>query len=331
MIRKSALLFGLLSVLAALSPAWGADPNRQKVLFIRKDGPGFSDVFETMKKDLASRYQIVDFVIEKTTAYGEVKSKISLEAPNLLVLMDNRSLNHVIHYNSEMPDAARKVKGVALMALNLKSILKNNKEFSGITYESPAYSLITQFRFLLQDPIANVLAFYRKSVFGEAIQIATHQLATEKITLHAIDIEQNGKSKEDVSRFLTDNMKKYVTDKYKYDAVWVVLDSVILDAEVFRDTWIPAASASKIPFITGDESLVSADARFCTFAISPNLQDMAGQAIQQVDAILKDHVAPSDLGIEDIISVNKILNMRKAGELGLKLKHQNLGDVKLIE
>jgi len=301
------------------------------ILFVRKGGKGFDEVFNVMEKDLAKKYKISDYIIEKSTAYQAVKEKIQDIAPKLLVMMDNQSLNYAMKYNDEQAESSRKLQGVALMGLNLKTILKENKQFSGIAYEVPAYSLLTQFRFIAERPIKNVLVFYRQSLFRESVESAQKQLSIEGIKLYPVNVEQEGKSKEEVERFLINNLKKHVLAPGKYDAVWVMLDSGLLNQKLFQEVWLPVAQEAKIPFLSGAEELVKPETNFATFVITPNLSDLANQGVQQVEAILGDQVSPKDLGTEELISVNKILNRARARAIGIGVKENNLSEVKLLE
>ena len=117
----------------------------------------------------------------------------------------------------------------------------------------------------------------------------------------------------------------------RYDAVWVLLDSELLSQSLFTSIWIPAARKSGIPFITGSDVLVSREMEFATFAVTPNHPDLAAQAAQQVEQILQSHIKPSEIGVENVVSVNKVLNMPLAARIGLPIRPDRLGDVKRVE
>lgn len=303
----------------------------EKILFVRKSGKGFDDVYKSMQADLSSRYQTSEMLITRTTKDEEFKNKVETEKPGMVVLMDNQAIRMALTYNEAQTVESKKVKGVALMGLNIRAILKGNKHISGISYEIPAYTLVTQFRYVVQKPIKEVVVFYRKSVFSDTVMTAEKQLEAEGIKLHAVDVEAKGKSLSEVGSYLENNVKSYCSQAEKYDVVWILLDSFVLNQDFFQDIWLPAARESKIPFVAGAAELASKEINFAVFAMTPQLPDLASQAVQQVDLILGEHVSPGDLGVEDLIAVNKVININRAKELSLKLKEQNLKEVIRIE
>ena len=301
--------------------------TKKTILMVRSGNPAFQGMHDDLTKDL-KKYLIKDWVIEDETGYEIFSARVKSDDPDFLILMDNKSIDFGKRWNLESP---KKIRGLGLMALNLISGLKGDKNIAGITFESPAYTLITQFRYFVDLPIKTVLVFYRKSVFSESIETARQQLKQEKITLEAVDVEQNGKNKEDIEKFITTKVDSYISQPEKYDVLWLMLDSRLLFKELFLNYWLPAARKTKIPFLTGLEPLVSSKMNFAAFAVIPNMQDLAGQAAQIVQRILEENESVSSIGVEQLISVNKILNKKRSKELGLKLREDRLSDLKLEE
>lgn len=131
------------TAVAAAASAVPAVLATRKVLVARKDSPDFVEVFEGMRKKFSERIVVQDFVVGRELSYEAFKAKVKELAPDLLVLMDNDSVNHGVRYNAE---EASKVKSLGLMGLNLKQVLKGNPHVAGIAYETPAYTLLTNFR-----------------------------------------------------------------------------------------------------------------------------------------------------------------------------------------
>lgn len=303
---------------------------QKKILFVRKGLPLFNEVFEAMSKQL-KQYAIVDFVMDKTTEYSEFAKKIEENSPDLLVLMDNQSVNFAQRYNKEQTDEKMKKSGVSLMALNLRKILKGDQHLAGVVFETPAYSIITRFGAFLKKKIKNVLVFYRKSEFQETIDSAREHLARVDINLKAVEIEDSGKSRGELTELLKTNLKTFAMDSDKYDAVWVMLDSVLLAKDLFVEAWMPVARDSRIPFVTGVEDLVQESLHFGTFAVTPDFQNLAGQASQIVEDLLEGRSMPQQVGVEELIAVNKIINLNRAQEHGLNVNESQLTDVKVIK
>jgi len=296
-----------------------------KILVVRKGQISFTTVYIAITNELKENYTFTDYVIDKSTEYKKFKAKVKEINPVILVLMDNQTIKFAIKYNKE---EKIKIRGVALMGLNLKRLLMDNDYIAGIAYETPAYSLVTQFRFVNAKPVKNVLVYYRGSLFSEMVQTAKERLKTENISVIGVDVEKNGKSRSEVEKFIKSNLKKDVNSG-KHDVFWVNLDSGMLNTNLFFTTWIPTARSAKIPFIAGTKKFVSSKLSFCLFAISPNLPDYGTQAAQMIEAILEDEEKPADLGVEDLIAVNKFINMKRAKDGGFKIKKEHLYDVDL--
>ncbi|MEO5971144.1 MAG: hypothetical protein ABIQ95_14540 [Bdellovibrionia bacterium] len=301
--------------------------TQKTILMVRGANAAFQGMHDDITKDL-KKYLIKDWVIEEKTPYETFFSKVKSENPDFLILMDNKSIDFGKRWNLESP---KKIPGLGLMALNLIAGLKGDKNIAGITFESPAYTLITQFRYFVDFPIKTVLVFYRKSIFSESIETARQQLKQEKITLEAVDVEQNGKSKEDIEKFITTKVDSYISQPEKYSVLWLMLDSKLLSKELFSNYWLPAARKTRIPFLTGLEPLVSSKMNLAVFAVIPSMPDLAGQAVQIVQRILEENESVSSIGVEQLISVNKILNKKRSKELGLKLHEDRILDLKLEE
>lgn len=303
----------------------------QKILFIHSSTETFRNVFEYMKKDLG-KYTIHNYEFNPTTfTYKDFEAKVKEENANINILMDNKTVEFALKYNSEHTQLKEKMHAVALMSLNLRNILNNDPFISGIAFEIPGYTLFTQFRYILDKPLKNVIVFYRKSIFQSVIDSAKEQLAQENIILEPVDVEQNGKSPKDIDSFFEKNMQKYVNLNNHYDATWVMLDSGLLTPQLFTKYWVPIARESKVPFISSVENFVSEQMNFATFALTPNIQNLSNQAVQMVQNILEGNLSTNDAGVEEIISVNKILNMNRIKERNIKIKKENLSEINIVE
>lgn len=300
----------------------------RKLVILTKESASHLEVSSLLQRELGARYCSHEVRFNKGASYESVRDQVRSAQPDLMVLMDNEAAEFGIRLNSE---PAAPIQGVALMGLNLKSLLKGNRSISGIAYEPPAFSLLTQFRYLVAKPIKRVMVAYRGSVFKEMVDSAIQELSLEGISLEARDAEVNGKAPEQVALALKASLGELTAKKESYDAVWVILDSVLLSPSLLETVWRPAARQSGVPFLTGTEILVSKDIEVATFAVTPNHSDMAAQAAQQIEQILSSKTKPGDIGVENVISVNKVLNLQRAKELKLSIRTDRLGDVRSIE
>ena len=136
------LCFTLLSAtqVKATNPA-------ETILFIRNGESSFETVYKDMSKDL-THYKIKDFVLGDKDSFSDFASKVREISPDFMVLMDNKAVDYGIKLTQ---DSKSKLTGLGLMALNLQKILKTNPSISGVAFEPPAYTLITQFRYYFRS------------------------------------------------------------------------------------------------------------------------------------------------------------------------------------
>jgi ABC-type uncharacterized transport system substrate-binding protein len=320
------ILFGMVLLATSLLSQPTYSKNSKIILFIRFSNSSYQNMFSAMSTGLTN-YTIIDWVLEENTTYEDFAAKLTSTHPDFMVLMGDTP----VRYGQKFDNTSQvKIPGLALMALNLPNVLKGDKNIAGISFESPCSTVVTLFRNIVQTPIKKVLAFYRKSTFSEVIELAKYNLKLEKIELEAVDVETYGTNKEALEKFLKTEVSKYVDHFKKYDAVWIMLDSVVLGKEFFVNNWVPAARNSKIPFLTNIESLVNPQLNFSAFAVVPNMRDLAGQAAETIRRILEKSESPEKIGVEQPISFNKILNKKRINDLGIKLHMENLGDIKIL-
>jgi len=313
-IKILAILFSLLFFLPVLA--------KDKVLIVSKEHADFVKLATNLIGELGSNFELAVKQIDKSISYEEYESMIEKENPSLVVLIDNQSVSLAQEYFKKKPKS--KILGVALMGLNFKKILKNDKHICGIAYEVSPFSLFTQFRSLRADKKLNrILTFYRDSQFAEAIQEAKHFAELEKMELVAIDVEKE----KNVPEFLKNKGRKEI-DSSLYDAVYVILDSVLLTPELFEQFWIPAAKDAKIPFLIGTEKFVDPNFNFATYGISPNLKDLASQAAQMIESLLSGEKCRK---IENLVGVDKFLNDSKIGDLNIKLDENSKSDTTILK
>ncbi|NQZ57994.1 MAG: hypothetical protein HRT88_11100, partial [Lentisphaeraceae bacterium] len=182
----------------------------EKVLVFRQGSSNYLEVVKSVKEEAGDELEIVDYILNPDSTYSQFVQKIRQEKPNMLLLLDNHAVDFALKFNKEKDEYAQKLKSVAAMGLNLRKILKGNKNICAVEYEVPAYSLIINYRFTVKKEIKNVLVFYRKSVHQEMIATAKKQLFKEGVTLKAIDTETYGVEKEKVDFFLKRNLLREV-------------------------------------------------------------------------------------------------------------------------
>ena len=300
--------------------------NAGSILVVRKNGPAFLEVKEGVAVEIDGDHTLVDYIISEKTKYEAFVKKVKQTNPDLMLLMDNQAVTYGIKYNQDKNKKTKLVPGVAAMGLNLKKYLSDIRGMSGITYEVPGLTLITRFRYIVNQPLKRILTFYRGSEFSDLIADTKAQLKREKIELLAMDVEKEGKDKKSIVKFLDENLKETVNGK-KVDGVLVLNDNALLNPETFGPIWVARAREFKVPFLCGIENFALRKLDFCTYAASPNHKALGQQVAEQILTIIED--GEEDVGVEYILSVVQTLNLERAMKIGLKVNPATLGYVQL--
>lgn len=303
---------------------------RENILIVRKKGKEFQVVFDSIKNEIEDDFRVHDYLITNNDSYNNFVETILSKNIEFLVLMDNQAINYGKRLKNHKNSKLAKIEAVALMGLNIKKIIHNEVNMTGVNYEVPPFTIITSFRKLSKTDIKSVQVFYRASEFSEQVNVAKSLLQVEGIDLELINVEQHGESLSHIIHFLKRNLRNKIVHS-KSDAVLVLSDSVLLNQKSFLSVWIPTARSVKKPFLCGIESLTSIGINFCTFAASPDHNELGNQVSQLIYSILEDNEKVENLQVEQILSVDKTLNLKKMDWMKHSINTYNLDNVKVLK
>lgn len=288
------------------------DGKGDTLLVFRKSSENFNTVFDSFSSEIAEDHNINEFIFDDDFSYENFKQEILKVKPRLLVLMDNLALNHAKKLVNEPDPYLNQLQGVATMALNLHLALEGNNRLAGISYEVPGFSVINGFRYLLKGKLQRVGVIYRKSQHQEIIEQAEKQLQRVGIELLAYDSEKKGKSRIRINSFIKNRLKTMASE---FDAVWVLADNVLLNSKAFNKYWLP--QSNKIPFICPLEKFVQQSMNFCVYSAFPAHRELGLQLAEMVFSILDGDRTVEEIGVQDIISVRKAINIEKFRKFNL--------------
>ncbi|MBF0297810.1 MAG: hypothetical protein HQK51_03775 [Oligoflexia bacterium] len=295
---------------------------KMNTLMVTEHNKQFNEIASIIENELKSKYNVEKYFLDENAEYKSFEEKVKESKPAVLILINNPAVNLALKYNEKNPA----INGVALMGLNLRGLLKGQKNICGISFDIPIYTLVTQFAMLMEKNIKKVLVYSRDSIFSPVTAINESRLKTSGVTLITKNVEKYGKNKTDVEKFLQEEKKKFNTIKNEFDVITILLDSAFLSPDFFKDFWIPLSNEAQVPLIAGVESLVSPQLNFAVFGITPNIADLGLQAVQMITAVINGEKA-EDISVEEPLGGNKILNSKKAETLSLKFNQDKLEDV----
>ena len=317
-------------IVACAAIAFATESAAATIVLARKDGPDFAVVREGIAAEVRGAHKLVDYFMTDATTYAEFAKAMREKQPDLVVLMDNIAVSHMIRFGRE-PDAfAKGLKAIATMSLNLKRVLEGQKQIAGIAYEVSAFAVISEFRYLVRVPVHRVAVFYRKSQYDIVIREAKDQLGRAGIELLPVDVEVEGKNAADVARFLEAELKENIQGS-RVDAILVLSDNGLINEKTFGPVWLKSAKSFGVPLITNLSAFVSKDLDFCAFAVSPNLRDLGSQTAEMILSVVNDGESPGTIGVNYVLSAGSVADFDKLDRLGIKVDEQRAANVRRAE
>ena len=292
------------------------------ILVLRSKGPDFKRFFELLNEELGDDYKLTDHIVDRNGNAYETLKAIHDNQPKLVVLLDNipvKRAKKLINQGHKLPPM------VATMSLNLRNHLKGVAGIAGIGYEVSAYSMVHEFNRILAKKIRRVKVLYRKSSFQHLIDDAVRQLGREKISLHAVNVED--KNKAIMNKRIQKELTRASDDA---EALLILLDSKLITQENFVSIWINQAKRATIPFLCGIEKFARKPINLCSFAAYPDPSSLASHVADMVHSIVEDGIKTEEIGVEYIVSNQKILNQDKIHQMELKIKTISIDGLEII-
>ncbi len=299
---------------------------KEAILVIRTEGKDFEQAAKGMRQETEEDFSMTEMLVTRSTAAGELAGKIKENSPDIVVLMDNISISLYKKYQAELPASVSPLPCVALMASFMDIALKGIKNAAGIFYEVPSVTGVVNLRAIMPGVRFRKVGVLFRDFMAESVK--TNQVFCEKeqITLTAYPIPSRGDIASEIKEGL-----EFLNRKEKIDALWILNDSAMINAELLREVWLPFAAEFEKPIIAGVEVLVQPRFRFGTFAVIPDPMELGAQAADMIYNIRKNNWKVNDNEIKQPRSVYKIINMEQAQRL-FRIDREQLNNVdKVLE
>jgi hypothetical protein len=277
-------------------------PGKPVILLAMPDAPSFRLVRTALIKEIKRDFDVVTLVIDGRTPATDFATHVDHVRPSCAVLLDTAAVKLIHGYQQSHP-AARQAPAVVMMASFLEEAGAALENSSGIAWEIPAVTSLVNLRSVIDRPVARVGVIHRPA-FRAYLARQKTLAAGEQIALVPAEVPA-APTAADVRAALKSFAKGV-------DALWVLNDEELLRDERFREeVWRPELAALGIPVVVGSASLVSAEARFGTFAVAPDLDALSVQAAELLYEIAEDDWNTEDHPMELPVSTVTVVNMRQ--------------------
>jgi hypothetical protein len=288
-------------------PAALADPPRRPgkalVLVAMPDSTSFRTVRRALVDEIKKDFDVVTQIVDARTDPATFGSRVDAAHPSCLVLMDNPTVKLYRAY--QKAHQGPPLPAVVVMSSFLEELRGDLPNTSGVAYEVPGVTAFVNLRSVIEKPVARVGVLHRPS-FRRFVERQKALAAKEQITMLPVEVPSEPTS-SDVRAAL-----RSFHGAGQIDALWVLNDNQLLRDGGFLETvWRPEIASLGVPVVVGVPTLVSAEARFGTFAVLPDLEPMGVQAANVLFEISENGWKAGEHPVELPVSTVTVVNMRQ--------------------
>jgi hypothetical protein len=253
---------------ATLFSTQSAGADAKSVLVCMPETRQTSEVWRGLSDELGAEVNLVALRAEGRDASGVIARGIERYRPAGLVLMNNPTVEAY-----RRVQASQTQKAFPPSVVVMTSFLEGTPQLraaTGISYEVPLITVVTNLRKLIATPIERIGVVHRGALSG----FVRRQAALAHREQTAVVREQV--SQEPNSSEIKRALRRL---KQRCDAIWVLNDDRLLTPRLLAEGWLPGLNEPRwVPTIVGAASLVSPNQSFGTFAVLPDHTALGTQA-----------------------------------------------------
>jgi hypothetical protein len=275
-------------------------PGKPLVLVAMPDSASFRTVRRALVAEIQRDFDVATQIVSAQTDAAGFGAQVDAAHPTCLVLMDNPTVKLYRAY--QKAHQGPPLPALVVMSSFLEELRAELPNASGVAYEVPGVTAFVNLRSVIEKPVTRVGVLHRPS-FRHFLERQKALAAKEQITLVPVEVPSEP-SASDVRNALR------ALPGSQIDALWVLNDNVLLrDAQFLESAWRSELAALGVPVVVGVPTLVSAQARFGTFAVLPDLEAMGVQAANVLFEISESGWRAGDHPVELPVSTVTVVNM----------------------
>ena len=227
------------------------------------------EVWTGLRDVLERDYRLVAVRIEGPGAAVDLAAAMTRYRPNGVVLMNNPT---VAAYRTYQDQSGRKQFPPAVVVMT--SFFDGHPTMiasaTGISYEVPLITAVTNLRKVIDGPIERIGVVVRPSLRGF---VQRQAVLAEREQIRVIEQEVSASPNASEVKWALRKLKRRI------DALWILNDDRLLTPRLIADGWLPGLNEP--PFyatIVGAAALVSPQQSFGTFAVLPDHTALGVQA-----------------------------------------------------
>lgn len=279
--------------------------GRETVLVCMPETSQTQQAWTGLNDELGQEFGLIAVRIERRDDAAVIAEAVKRHRPAGVVLMNNPTVTAYRRYESALKPTQR-VPNVAIMTSFLQA-RRLGPNATGVAYEIPLITSVTNLRKILAERIDRVGVVYRQSL-ARFVSDQRELAAREQITIVGEAVSETANESEIKSALRT--------LKQKTDAVWVLNDDHLLTPQLISKGWLPGLNERPWrPAIVGAESLVAAELSFGTFAVLPDHTELGTQAANVIfDIADEGWRLPSAYQTQEPLSIKTTLDLVQVRE-----------------
>ena len=224
----------------------------EMVLVLRPSSTDFELAHDGLAATLGDQVMTEKLMIDGDTKVEDVAQAMSHWSPNLVVLMENRTIKLYREWLETRPrDAGPPPPCIALMTLYVEKMIEGMANTVGITYEVPGIASLNHLRWLVAQPIERVGVVYSAGL-GDFFARQQALCLAEKIELVGYPLPEAEQKPRKIRRALRTLLRAEAVD-----ALWIFNDSNLLSEDNLARGWVPILLKCNKPILVGVESLIT--------------------------------------------------------------------------
>ncbi|HVU53305.1 MAG TPA: hypothetical protein VHL80_21620 [Polyangia bacterium] len=246
-----------------------AGPAKGTILVAMPETVQTREVWTGLRDELARDYDLVAVRVEGREAAADIAAAMARYRPNGVVLMNNPTVAAYRAYQQQSGQE-RFPPAVVVMTSFFDGHLPQLVTATGISYEIPLITVVTNLRKVISSPVEKVGVVVRPSLRG-FVQRQAALAAREQVQVIEQPVSASPNSSE--IKWALRRLKHHI------DALWILNDDRLLTPRLIVDGWLPGLNER--PYcatIVGAAALVSPQQSFGTFAVLPDHTALGVQA-----------------------------------------------------
>jgi hypothetical protein len=232
--------------------------------------PQTKEVWTGLSDELGKSYDLTAVEVATKSDVDIVRTALERHRPVAIVLMNNPTVAAYAEYQRSCPPNTQFPAAVIVMTSFLDGQPNVIQNGTGIAYEIPLITVVTNLRKVLATPMHRI-GVVRRAQLRTFVERQAKLAAHEKIQVEQEEVGPSPNPSE-LKRALR-------LVRQRSDALWVLNDDHLLSPRLIVEAWLPGVTERPwIPTIVGAAPLVLPGESFGTFAVLPDHTALGVQA-----------------------------------------------------